>query len=70
LRIGCVRRRRSRRGVGGWPCLLLLGVSLSRSRLLRRDELSLAGGICLGTAAGCRVGVDFFVHVSRRERLW
>lgn len=35
LRIGCARRRRSRRGVGGWPCLLLLVVSVSRRRLLR-----------------------------------
>jgi hypothetical protein len=34
LRIGCARRRRSRRGVGGWPCLLLV-VSVSRRRLLR-----------------------------------
>jgi hypothetical protein len=41
LRIGCARRRRSRRGVGGWPCLLLVvSVSVSRRRrILCLEEL-------------------------------
>jgi hypothetical protein len=41
LRIGCARMRRSRRGVGGWPCLLLVvSVSRRRRRILRLEELS------------------------------
>ena len=43
LRIGCARRRRSRRGVGEWPCLLLVVSVLRRRRrrrFLRLEELS------------------------------